>query len=260
MEYLSWDLSILSRAVVYPNLSSASAHVGLSQPQLSRIVAKLEAELDVVLLDRETRRKSSWTPTAYRLAEIYARAFNNFRTEVASLALGLDPDHFRVGTLEGLIPQALAFCQSLLTRTKVMIVELDVLDQNFLEEKFSKNEIDIMFSMREPGRKKYRYVRVLGYQTIETIEKGSPRIYSMFEYASTLSKGKPKAKAFVSNSLSVRQLWFERYGGTGSLPSTMRPKKSGKKSEVPALVIAHDALPPLVWNQIEQLLDEQVIQ
>lgn len=257
MEYLSWDLSILNRAVAYPNLSSASAHVGLSQPQLSRIVAKLESELDLVLLDRETRRKSSWTPTAYRLAEIYGRTFHHFRSEIASLSQGLDPDHFRVGTLEGLIPQALEFCHSLLTHTKVMVIELDVLDQNFLEEKFSKNEIDIIFSMREPGRKKYRYVRILGYQTIEMIEQGQPRIYSMFEYASMVQKGKPKAKAFVSNSLSVRQQWFNQFGGTGSLPSTMRPKKTGKKSEVPALVIAHDALPPLVWSQIEKLLQSK---
>jgi hypothetical protein len=255
MEYLSWDLSILSRAVAYANLSSASAHVGLSQPQLSRIVAKLESELDVVLLDRETRRKSSWTPTAYRLAEIYARAFHNFRAEVASLTQGLDPDHFRVGTLEGLIPQALAFCHALLSSTKVMVVELDVLDQNFLEEKFTKNEVDVIFSMREPGRKKFRYVKVLGYQTIEPVEKGEPRVYSMFEYASTLQKGKPKAKTFVSNSLRVRQEWFEQFGGSGSLPSDMRAKKTGKKTEVPVLVIAHDALPPRVWGEIETLLD-----
>lgn len=255
MEYLSWDLSILSRAVAYANLSNASAHVGLSQPQLSRIVAKLEDELGVVLLDRETRRKSSWTPTAYRLAEIYARTFSHFRAEVANLSQGLDPDHVRIGALEGLMPQALEFCHALLMRTKVMVVELDVLDQNFLEEKFTKNELDFIFSMREPGRKKFRYVKTLGFQTIDLIDKGEPKVYSIFEYASTLHKGKPTKKTFVSNSLSVRRDWFEKFGGSGSLPSTVRSKKSGKKTEVPALLIAHDALPPMVWHEVEQLLE-----
>ena len=59
MEYLSWDLAILSRATHYPNLSIASTHVGLSQPQLSRIVAKLEEQYGVQLLDREARRDQS---------------------------------------------------------------------------------------------------------------------------------------------------------------------------------------------------------
>ena len=41
MEYLSWDLAILSRAVAYANLSSASAHVGLSQPLVRFIGEKI---------------------------------------------------------------------------------------------------------------------------------------------------------------------------------------------------------------------------
>jgi hypothetical protein len=35
----------------------------------------------------------------------------------------------------------------------------------------------------------------------------------------------------------------------------MRAKKTGKKTEVPVLVIAHDALPPRVWEEIETLLE-----
>src|SRR6476619_4490077 len=126
MEYLSWDLSILSHAVAYPNLAGASAHVGLSQPQLSRIIAKLEAETGLTLLDRETRRKSSWTPAAYRLAEIYAKTFSNFRAELAGVEGTAFPDHLRIGTLEGLLPQAMPFCKSLLDETDAMVVDLMV--------------------------------------------------------------------------------------------------------------------------------------
>ncbi|MHA0112066.1 LysR family transcriptional regulator, partial [Klebsiella pneumoniae] len=68
-----WDLSVLTRATQYANLSIAADHVGISQPQLSRIVAKLEDQLGLILLDRESRRKSAWTPAAHRLADIYSR-------------------------------------------------------------------------------------------------------------------------------------------------------------------------------------------
>jgi DNA-binding transcriptional LysR family regulator len=71
MELLAWELSVISRAVAYKNLSSAAAHVGLSQPQLSRIVQKVEKNLQVQLLDRSSRRSSSWQPIALQLAEIY---------------------------------------------------------------------------------------------------------------------------------------------------------------------------------------------
>src|SRR5476649_2133312 len=114
MDYLSWDLSILSRATAYENLSRASAHVGLSQPQLSRIVAKLEESLGLTLLDRESRRKSSWTPAAYRLAEIYQGTVQAFNAEIATLATGLTPRELRIGTLEGLVPTAMAFVKQLL--------------------------------------------------------------------------------------------------------------------------------------------------
>ena len=33
--------------------------------------------------------------------------------------------------------------------------------------------IDIIFSMREPGRKKFQHVKLLGYQTIEPVERGT---------------------------------------------------------------------------------------
>src|SRR5690606_13535732 len=64
---LNWDLTVLSRAIQYNNLSGAAQHVGISQPQLSRIVSRLESELGVPLLNRETRRHSTWTAQAHRI-------------------------------------------------------------------------------------------------------------------------------------------------------------------------------------------------
>jgi len=256
MDYLSWDLAILSRAVAFANLSSASTHVGLSQPQLSRIVAKLEDDLGVVLLDRETRRKSSWTPAAFRLAEIYGRVYRSFRNELDSLALGQEPTHYRLGTLEGLVPQALELAGGLLKQPAVMVLELDVLDQNFLEERFQRGDLDLMLTMREPGRKKHCYVKQLGFQTIESTGKGEPHVFSSFEYVSTAHKRKPTAKAFVSNSLRVREEWLARFGGSGTLPSPLRAKRSGRKSDVEVMLLGRDGLPLKVWQAIQSLLGD----
>jgi hypothetical protein len=261
MEYLSWDLAILSRAVAYTNLSGASSHVGLSQPQLSRIVAKLEEQFGLTLLDRETKRKSSWTPAAYRLSEIYLKTFQSFRSEVSLLAGGLEPTHLRIGTLEGLTPLAMRFCNSLYKKTALKVIELDVHDTSQLEERFLKNDLDLLFSSREPGRKKFRFTATLGYQSIETYSGSTgfsePRVFSMFEYVSEDGKSPKDAEAsriFVSNSLRVRQEWIDTYGGTGTLPSAVLPQKSGKKNEVPVLLIAHDQLPASFWSQCEEAL------
>lgn len=255
MEYLSWDLSILSRAVAYPNLSGASTHVGLSQPQLSRIIAKLEADTGLTLLDRETRRKSSWTPAAYRLAEIYAKTFSNFRADLAAVEGTAFPDHLRIGTLEGLLPQAMPFCKALLDETEVMVIDLMVLDTNYLEELFSKNTLDMILSIREPGRKKFRHLKVLGYQSEDVVRGRSDlKVVSTFEYASEPHKSKPTEKIFVSNSLRVRQEWIENYGGTGTIPSPVRAKKSTKqKLELDVMLIAHDHMNPGAWQTIASL-------
>ena len=58
LQNLAYELSVLVKAVQHKNLSAAAVHVGLSQPQLSRLVAKIEHELNIILLDRTARRKS----------------------------------------------------------------------------------------------------------------------------------------------------------------------------------------------------------
>jgi hypothetical protein len=254
MEYLSWDLSILSRATAYANLSTASAHVGLSQPQLSRIVAKLEEQLGVPLLDRESRRKSSWTPAAHRLAEIYTKTLLGFRAEVNALASGVTPRELKVGTLEGLVPVALGFCHAVLTGTAVGIVQLDILDTSFLEERFAKNDLDLIFTAHDLGARKYRHVKALGYQQVEAIRNGDLMLFSQFEYASTRHKGIETEKAFVSNSLRVRQDWMARYGGTTSMPTPVTPKRTGRKGELTVVAVAHDNMPSGFWTEILQFL------
>jgi LysR family transcriptional regulator, transcriptional activator for aaeXAB operon len=254
MDYLNWDLSILSRSVAYNNLSGASSHVGLSQPQLSRIVAKLEDQLGINLLDRETKRKSSWTPAAFKLAEIYTSTFQTFRTEVNQLAEALEPDTLRVGSLEGLVPLAKDLCEKLVNKTDIRVLELNVYDTNVLEEKFLKAELDLIYTIRHPGRKKFSYTKNIGYQSIDKQENGELNIFSSFEFSSKIHKGLPKERCFVSNSLNVRRQWMDTIGGVGTMPSNVKNKKTGNKNEVQVVVVAQDHLTSKFWNNIKGLL------
>jgi hypothetical protein len=254
MMNFSSELAVLSRAVAYQNLSGAAVHVGLSQPQLSRIVAKLERELKVQLLDRETRRKSAWTPMAHRLAEVYVRSNQSLRIEIQKLQKSSLPREIRAGTLEGVVSVALEIVERLLRLTPLLKVELDVYDLNALEELFLAGEVDWILSFREPGRRKFKFSRTLGFQTLESVGKGaqSPRVMSVYEYRAQIegkrAEGEAHAKTLVSNSLMVRKLWLETRGGTGVLPGGVRSERRGSKNESPVILMAQDRYPELLWR------------
>jgi len=253
MDHLNWELSVLSRAIAFSNLSGAASHVGISQPQLSRIVSKLESQLEVVLLDRESKRKSAWTPAAFKLVEIYSETFRQFHGKVSSLIHVQQLSHVKIGTLEGLTSLASTFSHELLKKVSVKVVELQVEDLNDLEELFFKRELDFMFTIREPGKKKFKYSKKLGFQTLEKVEKpGTTRVMSSFEFGAEMQgeKNSDGTQVFVSNSLEVRRQWLEKFGGKGVLPTEIRKDGNSKGKEVPVLLIAGDELPAALWQQV----------
>jgi len=266
MEFLSWELDVLSRAIAYPNLSSAAAQIGISQPQLSRIVAKIETDLGLVLLDREERRRSGWTPSAHRLAEVYTRTWRRFRTDVQQLSDDAMPASIHVGSLEGLGDMAVTFCRKMFDVSSSTTIELQILDLNELEERFGKGELDIVFTSRPPSRKKYLHERQMGWQTIEMHRLtdrpgGDIRILSQFEYGAespTRKRRTTGTKTFVSNSLGLRGKWLKEFGGIGSLPSEIESKQRGRSGELPVLAIAHDDMPPRLWESIAKCLPPAV--
>jgi hypothetical protein len=254
MDYLNWELSVLSRAVAYTNLSGAASHVGLSQPQLSRIVAKLESQLELTLLDREARRRSAWTPSAYRLAEVYNDSLRQFRSGLSKLTENAELSHVRIGTLEGLTGNALELARHLFEGGSVRVLELDVLDLNDLEERFGKREFDLIFTFREPGRKKFKHVRKLGYQTLESL--GSPKgvqVMSSFEFGNKMGnlRSDSARRILVSNSLEVRKTWIAQFGGTGILPSQVRKEKGAKAGDVPVLIVGAEDLGSAFWKKVQ---------
>ncbi|MCX6126433.1 MAG: LysR family transcriptional regulator [Proteobacteria bacterium] len=251
MEYLNWELSVLSRAVAFSNLSGASSHIGVSQPQLSRIVSKLEREHGVLLLNRETKRKSAWTPDALKLSELYSKLVQQFRIDVSVIGKSAEPKILRVGSLDGLMDDAVAFCRGLFSSLPVVTVDLTVGDLGELEEKYFKGSLEFLLTSREPGRKKIGRSEILGYQALE-IEGPTDgiRVLSAFEYSSQAeAAGKGQGKpTFVSNSLVARQRWIKDFRGYGTLPSSVQKKqKKGPKHVVPVYLVGLDHLPESYW-------------
>src|SRR5690606_22853891 len=122
--------------------------------------------------DRDAKRRASWTPAAHRLAEIYSNTCRKFTTDLNGLVQGNQIQHLRIGTLEGLSDLAMELVSHLTTHpamAKIRVLELNTHDLNELEQAFGKQDLDVIFTSREPGRKKYRHIQTLGYQTIEKV-------------------------------------------------------------------------------------------
>lgn len=251
MERVTHELDVLTRSVAYKNLSGASIHVGLSQPQLSRIVRKIEETLSVVVLDRSAKRNATWTPTAYKLAEFFAKKMRAFDQELSALIGNTQTKELRVGTLEGLSAVALQFTHALFERAGVRLIEMDVFDLDRLEELFTRGELDLIFSSREPGRKKFRNCRELGVQSLERVTS-NPRfeVMSTFEYGTKRDKLRNVEKVLISNSLALRKDWLAKFGGKGTVPSELKRAKYSRQDTERVVLLGSDTLSPAVWAAV----------
>ncbi len=248
MTQLTYPLSVLVRAVAYKNLSSASLHVGLSQPQLSRLIARLETELKVELLNRQVKRKSSWTPQAMQLAQLFEHHQRRLDHAVRTLKSSHAAKQIHIGTLEGLSDLATQLTEKLFTKHKMELVILDIFDRSELEAKFLAGDLDVILNTRVPSRSKPRFIHRCGYQTLEHVEKGLDyQVYSSFEYNLRPRKAKEIfARTLVSNSLAIRKSWFEKIGGHGSLPTNVSEKFKKDADEV--LLLGGDWMDPRLWQ------------
>jgi DNA-binding transcriptional LysR family regulator len=242
------ELSVLSKAVAFSNLSSASRHVGLSQPQLSRIVKKIEGELGIQLLDREARRKSAWTRAALELADRFSRGTRELGRQIDAVSSQAMPREIRVATLEGLSALAVRLGRRLLDTGKFERVDLDVHDIGDLEEHFLRGHYDVIFSFREPGNRKFRFVEELGYQTLKPVETSKDVfVGSPFE-ARHARKIKARGKLVISNSLLIRREWLQQWGGHGLLPAEVHPKKCESSHDEVVLMVGAEELPKSLWD------------
>lgn len=254
LQNLTYELSILAKAVQHKNLSAAAVHVGLSQPQLSRLIAKIEAELNVILLDRTARRKSGWTPLANELSLTFTKGIGRLQSEILSLAQEREATELRIGTLEGLSGIATQFVQQCFEKIGMRTIYLDVLDFKDLDSEFLSGNLDMIFTVRSPSKQKFNHQLEVGYQQMEKISTNKDvLLYSPFEFAGIEKKSLESAKnILISNSLALRSNWLHNIGGTGVLP--IDAKKGRGKGFYSVYLIGSDLLSPKIWAQISEVI------
>ncbi|GIL16630.1 MAG: hypothetical protein BroJett040_03810 [Oligoflexia bacterium] len=251
IQNLTYELSVLAKAVQHKNLSAAAVHVGLSQPQLSRLIHKIESELNIVLLDRSARRKSGWTALAQDLALTYTKGIGRLETEIVSLAQEREVTELHIGTLEGLSQIAMQFAKDCFDHLKMKVIYLDVLDFKDLDSQFLSGNLDLIFTVRSPSKQKYSHMIEVGYQQMEKVTTDK-NIYvvSPYEFTGFDKKTTEQAtSAFVSNSLAVREQWLKSIGGTGILP--VDAKTGRGKGQYTIYLIGSDLISPTLWGKIE---------
>lgn len=250
MDQLYQPLSVLSKAVAYKNLTGASKHIGLSQPQLSRVVKQLEESLNMTLLDSSSPRHSSWTPEARSLADVFRQSKLNLGNAINQIQTDTLPKEIRIGCLEGLLDEAMKLSDSLLKVNHVDKVFVYSHDLNILEAKFISSELDLLLSSRSPKLKKYDYTKRIGFQDFVELgeKKDSTDILSTFEYQ-ILKKPKKDKKTLITNSLYFKKNFQKNYGGYSLSPGGI-VKKPTSKNFAEVLVIAQDYFNKELWSKL----------
>ena len=231
MEYISKDFLVLAQATQHANLSAAAKHIGISQPQLSRIIGRMEEQLQVKLLDRTVRRKSAWTKEALRIAGLCTKTQQDF-------------------------PLAMSYAKMLFEQAEVTKILVDVFDQGDLEESFLNLESHIIFTQQEPSQSKYIHRLVVGYQNLQEISSNDDfRVLSKFEEANGFlkrSKTTEEKPTLVTNSLAVRRHWLTENGGRGWMPSDIYLQPTYSDQEKKVLLIGQETLNRHIWEHILQ--------
>lgn len=256
MQQIYYELSVLAKAVNFKNLSGAALHVGLSQPQLSRIIARIEDELKIVLLDRSAKRKSGWTPVAFQLAQMFEKSIKRLETELHHLSQNQLVGEIHIGTLEGMANFAINACRHCFDNIGVPKIFIEIYDLNELEAHFLSGNLDLIFTSKTPGRQKFKYLHELGFQVLEKIQSNKNyALLSSFEYGRSNKKDFEDFKhVLVTNSLSIRRDWFNEFGGTGFMPTEAKRGKS--KEHEPVYMIGSEILNPTLWQQVITAIDK----
>jgi hypothetical protein len=257
MQQLYYELSVLAKAIHFKNLSAAAIHVGLSQPQLSRIIARIEEEFKVVLLDRSAKRKSSWTQIAFDMSEIFDRTSRRLGSELQGLSQNNAIAEIHIGTLEGMADFAINTSKVCFEQVGIKKIALDIFDLNELDSNFLGGNLDIIFTSKIPGRQKFRHLLEIGSQVLEKVSTNKKfGVYSTFEFGRSQKKEQDSFEyLFVSNSLAVRKSWLDNVGGVGFVPSETR--KGRNKENEPVYLIGSELLSPVLWEKLEAALSKE---
>ncbi|HEY8269350.1 MAG TPA: LysR family transcriptional regulator [Pseudobdellovibrionaceae bacterium] len=257
MQPLYYELSVLVKAIHFKNLSAAAIHIGLSQPQLSRIIARIEEEFKIVVLDRSAKRKSSWTPIAFEMAEIFDHSTRRLGSELQGLSQNNAVAEIHIGTLEGMSNFAMETSKICFEELGIHKISLNIYDLNELDSNFLSGNLDLIFTFKTPGRQKFRHLLEIGSQVLDKVNTNKKfGVYSTFEFGRAQKKELESFEfLFISNSLAVRKSWLDNVGGVGYVPSDTR--KGRVKEHEPIFLIGSELLSPRLWEKLESILSRK---
>jgi hypothetical protein len=231
---LAWELSVLQRAVSFPSLSAASRQIGISQPQLSRILQRIEEDLRLNLLDRRVKRHPRWTEEAHVISQAYREAVAQLEKKIR--AVNSQPqvlDQMTMATLEGLAPAGLLIVEHLFKNQLARKIQYDILDLKDLTQAFEAGEYDLIISSQRSSRRKYALEKRLGYQILEEkLASKAPTIQLQSSTESLLksSKEPTSVPTLISNNLMLRKLALAKLPARGIVPSGIYQKSRGTKA------------------------------
>ena len=250
MDDLYWPLSVLSRAIDYKNLTGASKHIGLSQPQLSRVVKQLEESLNLILLDSSSPRHSTWTPEARTLADVFKQSKQSLDQSINQIKTDTMPKEVHIGFLEGLLDESMKLVNNMLKDSHIEKVFVHSYDLNLLEARFISSDLDIVLTSRSPKVKKYSMQKLIGFQDFEELgnKKVGPKILSAFEYQ-TQKRSEKNRKSVITNSLYFKNHYQKEFGGYSVSPGKV-VQKPVSKNFAEVLVIAQDYFNKELWTKL----------
>ena len=163
MKRINWNQLGYFRAVAqFQHVTRAAAHLGVSQPALSRAVASLEAELGVALFEHR-RPTISLTPSGERFLEHVERAFAAIEDGFRELDVPSQPDRgfITVGFLRtlgyGIVPRLVGSFRALYPDAEVALVQKNGVE---LEEELKEGRMDLAFIARPEDTALLRWTKL----------------------------------------------------------------------------------------------------
>jgi hypothetical protein len=255
MIFPHYELSLLTKAIPYPNLTIASRHVGLSQPQLSRILQKLEHTLDVTLLNRSSKKRSTWTKAAYDLADFYSEKEKNLTRELNEVCQSSGiPKNIRMTTLEGLADIGVSCSNHLLSTEEIDVVEVDIHDLTELHDNLEASRYDLAIASTLPESKEMFHAYKIGWQKLQAYGKET-NIAVLSSFEARLNNPTSQKKKIISNSLAVRKNWVDRYGGQTSAPTPVYTETQKPSDGLDVYIVINKATGPKFQKLITTWLD-----
>jgi len=250
---LAWELSVLQRAVTFSNLSAASRQIGISQPQLSRILKKIEDELGIHLLDRRVKRAPRWTQEAHKVSQAFREAVTQLEKKIRAIETKVQViDTLSLATLEGLAGIGLKLAETFINKGWVKTVRHDVLDLKDLSLAFESGAYDLVITSQRGGRRKNNLEKRIGFQVLEketSNRKPQFQLKSSFEAMFKSSGEESPLPIIISNSLAVRRLALEILPCQGIFPSKVYYNSRGHKSgEQEVVIVARERLTPPIME------------